>query len=122
MLLKYFVVYFSCTLISSAENAALGRTARERWKLFKNVAKLGLQRTPSITNAGAGNSTAAHNSHCEVDAETEMKTTISMENILAADDDEDAYNQMMPVVSVFSRNSYCQFLEDVRNVLNTFSI
>lgn len=25
-----------------------GRTARERWKLFKNVAKLGLQRTNTV--------------------------------------------------------------------------
>ncbi|XP_065358147.1 ATP-binding cassette sub-family C member Sur [Calliphora vicina] len=92
---------------NSVENAALGRTARERWKLFKNVAKVGLQRSTSITNAGAGNSaTAAHNSHSEVDAETEMKTTISMENILAADDDEDAYNQMMPVhSSMISHNT-----------------
>lgn len=27
--------------------AALGKTARERWKLFKNVTKLGLQRSIS---------------------------------------------------------------------------
>lgn len=95
---------------------ALGRTARERWKLFKNVAKLGLQRTgsistsPSITTANTQTAVVSgrnnvNNTVCntnnisnrrpdEVDAETEMRTT-SMENILAVDDDVDAYNAMM---------------------------
>lgn len=76
------------------------------------MAKLGLQRSASIKAAAtatiaagvAGNNmitSATSGNHNEVDAETEMKTT-SMENILAADDDEDdAYNAIMPVVSVF---------------------
>ncbi|KAM7354688.1 sulfonylurea receptor [Cochliomyia hominivorax] len=102
----------------SQENAALGRTARERWKLFKNVAKLGLQRSASIKAAGiassgvgigvAGNNmitSASSANHNEVDAEMEMKTS-SMENILAVDDDEDdAYNAIMPVRSSISSHN-----------------
>ena len=93
---------------SSSENAGLGRTARERWKLFKNVTKLGLQRQASTSNSstaainqaahGSGhnnvNNTAANRRTDEIDAETEMKT-MSMENILAVDDDVDAYNAMI---------------------------
>ncbi|KAI8119905.1 ATP-binding cassette sub-family C member Sur, partial [Lucilia cuprina] len=90
---------------NSEENAALGRTARERWKLFKNVAKLGLQRSASITNSG-GASSAAHTPN-ELDAEMDIKPTISMENILAADEDDvDAYNQILPAhSSMISHNT-----------------
>ncbi|TMW53931.1 hypothetical protein DOY81_000988 [Sarcophaga bullata] len=113
---------------NSSENSALGRTARERWKLFKNVTKLGLQRTGSTTgtsstaiitqaavgsghnnvnNTTTGNTNnAANRRPDEIDAETEMKTT-SMENILAVDDDVDAYNAMMmpQLSSMMSHNT-----------------
>lgn len=95
---------------SCVENAALGRTSRERWKLFKNISKLGLQRLPSIQDSNtadggdggeAAGGTATNASGSEVDLETDMKT-ISFENILAADDDDvDSYNTMMPAVCVF---------------------
>ncbi|XP_075149498.1 sulfonylurea receptor [Haematobia irritans] len=95
------------------DNTALGRTARERWKLFKNVAKLGLQRAavsvasmPNTNSAGVCENASCGNSSTDaVDMSTEIKGT-SVENILGADDDEDEqYNMMMATNSSMTGNS-----------------
>lgn len=93
-------------LHSTSENTALGRTARERWKLFKNVTKLGLLRSTSCTSQQSTTTTTGVSPENNgagsdaIDMATEMKAT-SAENILAADDgeDDDEYN-IMPAVSV----------------------
>ncbi|XP_073824005.1 sulfonylurea receptor [Musca autumnalis] len=82
------------------ENTALGRTARERWKLFKNVTKLGLLRSTSCTTQQSTES----GGNDAIDMATEMKAT-SAENILAADDDEDDEYNIMPATSSMSCNS-----------------
>ncbi|XP_061401063.1 ATP-binding cassette sub-family C member Sur-like, partial [Musca vetustissima] len=88
------------------ENTALGRTARERWKLFKNVSKLGLLRSTSCTTQQSTGSTTESNGgggNDAIDMATEMKAT-SAENILAADNEDDEYT-IMPATSSMACNS-----------------
>uniref|UniRef100_A0A1I8P9M9 ATP-binding cassette sub-family C member Sur n=1 Tax=Stomoxys calcitrans TaxID=35570 RepID=A0A1I8P9M9_STOCA len=91
------------------DSNALGRTARERWKLFKNVAKLGLQRAaaPTVTAGGVceNGGGAAANSTDAVDTETEMKAT-STENILDADEDDEQYSMMTASSSMGSGSGF----------------
>ncbi|XP_019895246.1 ATP-binding cassette sub-family C member Sur isoform X2 [Musca domestica] len=96
---------------NTSENTALGRTARERWKLFKNVTKLGLLRSTSCTSQQSTTTTTGVSPENNgagsdaIDMAREMKAT-SAENILAADDgeDDDEYN-IMPATSSMACNS-----------------
>ncbi|KAH8377825.1 hypothetical protein KR093_007269 [Drosophila rubida] len=60
------------------------RTARERWKLFKNVSKLGLQRSISVTSE-AGNDTELD----AADNHVEIRHTLSNADERDEDEDED---------------------------------
>ncbi|KAH8273788.1 hypothetical protein KR044_000666 [Drosophila immigrans] len=61
------------------------RTARERWKLFKNVSKLGLQRSISVTSE-AGNDLEVD----AIDANTSfMEINNTLSNAVEEDEDED---------------------------------
>lgn len=107
-----FLLYFVCFKFSSNDINALGRTARERWKLFKNVAKLGLQRaavvaststpsSPTGESIGSGSATTSD----AVDTETEINGT-STENMLVADEEDEQYN-LMPAVSMRCSCRFC---------------
>ncbi|XP_051858147.1 ATP-binding cassette sub-family C member Sur isoform X1 [Drosophila albomicans] len=75
------------------------RTARERWKLFKNVSKLGLQRSISVTSE-AGNDS-------EVDATDGNTSFMEINNALssAVEEDEDEDDDIPASLSLASVSS-----------------
>ncbi|XP_030561712.1 ATP-binding cassette sub-family C member Sur isoform X1 [Drosophila novamexicana] len=62
------------------------RTARERWKLFKNVSKLGLQRSISVTSEAGGANGSELDSGC---VDGNGSTSIAVNNAVDEDDEDD---------------------------------
>ncbi|XP_017856779.1 PREDICTED: ATP-binding cassette sub-family C member Sur [Drosophila arizonae] len=67
---------------------ATERTARERWKLFKNVSKLGLQRSISINSETGGGNNSELDSSC-LDGSVSMSFNNMLNDAVAEDDEDD---------------------------------
>lgn len=88
---SFCCIYSGLSSICSATE----RTARERWKLFKNVSKLGLQRSISISSETGGGNNSELDANC-LDGSISMSFNNMLNNAVEEDEEDDD----LPAVSV----------------------